>query len=78
MDKPFLLIAGDSLYPRSGTKNWIGCYKTVEEIKEKIKEEEHFATSNRGKEEYIFSTCEIDGQRYDWYCIVDLRDWVNK
>ena len=33
--KPYLLIAGYQNYPFSGTGDWIDCYKTEEEAKEK-------------------------------------------
>lgn len=33
--KPYLLIAGYQNYPHFGTGNWIDCYETEEEAKEK-------------------------------------------
>ena len=33
--KPYLLIAGYQNYPFSGTGDWIDCYETEEEAKEK-------------------------------------------
>ena len=34
--KPYLLIAGDNYYPSAYTDDWIDCYETKEEAKEKI------------------------------------------
>ena len=59
MKKPYLLIAGDDLYPSAYTGDWIACYETKEEAYEKWGE--------LSKQKY----------RYDWYEIVDLRDWVD-
>ena len=58
--KPYLLIAGDNRYPSAYTGDWIDCYETEEEAKEKWGE--------ISKQKY----------RYDWYEIVDLRDWMNR
>ena len=35
MNKPYLLIAGDNLYPSDGTGDWIKCYESVAEAREK-------------------------------------------
>ena len=58
--KPYLLIAGDNYYPSSRTGDWIDCYETEEEAKERWEE--------ISKSKYS----------YDWYEIVDLRDWMNR
>ena len=34
MTKPYLLIAGDNIYPEAGTDNWIGCYSSYTEATE--------------------------------------------
>lgn len=36
--KRFLLIAGDNYYPRSGTREWIGCFETEEEAEKAYRE----------------------------------------
>lgn len=69
--KPFLLIAGFGYYPEAGTRDWRGCYASYEETQAKIKEEPHELRARTRS--YI-----IDGTRYDWYEIVDLREWMNK
>lgn len=71
MNKPFLLIAGDDYYPGGGTSDWIGCFATKEEIY--VKELDNTYTFGPPITGY-----EIGGNEYDWYEIVDLRDWTNK
>jgi len=36
--KPYLLIAGDNYYPSAYTGDWVACYATEEEAKEKWEE----------------------------------------
>ena len=57
-----LLIAGDNYYPSADTGDWIGCFPTVDEAKSKVTLENYRVI--------------ISGRKYDWYEIVDLRDWV--
>ena len=64
--KYFLLIAGQGYYPESGTDDWIKTYETKEEILKIITVDQF----TRGK--YTIYNCE-----YDWYEIVDLRNWIN-
>lgn len=42
MSKPFLLIAGDNLYPEAGTGDWIATFSTEEEAKAEVKESREF------------------------------------
>jgi hypothetical protein len=65
MPKYFLLIAGDYYYPMSKTKDWIGCFETKELALAEI----------TTKNEYSYY---IQGSSYEWYEIVDLREWINK
>lgn len=58
-----LLIAGDNFYPSADTGDWIGCFPTVEAAKSKV---------TSAEEDRVI----INGRKYDWYDIVDLRDWV--
>lgn len=68
MKKPYLLIAGDTYYPDKGTGNWIGCYETLEDIKNVIVKNEYsgYYTINGSEDEY------------EWYEIVDLREWTER
>jgi hypothetical protein len=61
MNKPFLLIAGYWHSPESGTGDWKKCYASIEEVD--------------GHEDYGGGYC-IGKERYDWYTIVDLREWT--
>lgn len=63
--KYFLLIAGQGYYPKMGTGDWIACFETEEEAKSKVKDRGIYPSS-----------CLIDGCEYDWYRIVDLREWM--
>ena len=38
MTKPYLLIVGDQYYPSAYTSDWVACYATEEEAKEKWEE----------------------------------------
>ena len=82
MNKPFLLIAGyNCLPPSSGTSEWQGCYETKEEIKiNKISKIDPLINKDKYPRSHIINdfSYEIDGQKFDWYTIVDLRDWTNK
>lgn len=60
----FLLIAGDFYYPKNGTKDWIGTFKSQEEAQSQVE---------IGPEEY-----QINGKPYNWYEIVDLKKWITK
>lgn len=55
--KPYLLIAGTTYYPETGTGNWKDCYDSYEEA----------------SEAWIKLSAE---KLYDWYEIVDLREWM--
>ena len=66
--KKFLLIAGASYYPQSGTGDWVGCFDTYEEAEAQIK-----IDYSKGVERKL-----INGDEVDWYDIVDLEEWMNK
>ena len=78
--KPFLLIAGDNYYPEAYTGNWIGCFSTYEEAATKVILVEHKRIITHGKrkgqEEITGKSHQIDGRDYDWWDIVDLREWT--
>lgn len=69
MKKPFLLIAGDHYYPSARTGDWIGCFETEEQAKEGI-------CSISEKSCWMDGKYMIRERAYDWYEIVDLRDWA--
>jgi len=69
MNKPYLLIAGDNYYPDAKTGDWKGCYSTFEEAEAEVSEYKNVLGTQDG---YLFNE-----QVYDWYTIVDLRDWTN-
>lgn len=64
--KFFILTAGDNYYPRSGTRDWIASFETIEEAEAAVTE-----TTQSGDDCYL-----IGGTIYDWYEIIDLRKWV--
>jgi hypothetical protein len=78
--KPFLLIAGDSYYPQSGVSDWIRTYATFEEAKSAVSLIQNKRTitkgNRKGEEEVISTDYKIGETRYDWYDIVDLREWI--
>ena len=80
--KYFLLIAGDSYYPEARTGNWIACYDSESEAQAQVSLIEHKRTitkgHRKGQEETTHTSFAINGIDYDWYDIVDLRDWINK
>ncbi len=65
--KYFLLIAGEYFYPESGTSDWIDTFASEKEAQDQVK------VIN----EVIPGDVEINGKRYDWYKIVDLKEWIN-
>lgn len=80
--KKFLLIAGYSYYPQSGTDDWIGCFASYQEATALIKKEQIHEFFSRGpRKGQIKETREklfVNGQERDWYDIVDLEEWMNK
>jgi len=78
MSKYYLLLAGSQYYPSARTGNWIGTFETREEIE--VKE----INTNPNCKECLKDKCwpgfhteyEINGSKYDWYEIVDLRTWI--
>jgi len=78
--KRFLLIAGNNYYPEAYTGNWIGCFLTYEEAASKVTLVEHKRIITHGKrkgqEEITGKSHQINGRNYDWWDIVDLREWT--
>jgi hypothetical protein len=85
MNRPYLLIAGDNLYPSAGDQDWIKCYESVAEAREKINYIDYPTFFNSGKMKghlksnkicYTISDSKDPNREYDWYEIVDLREWT--
>jgi hypothetical protein len=78
--KPFMLIAGDNCYPQGGVDDWIRTYATFEEAKSAVSIVENKRTitkgNRKGEEEVVSTDYKIGERRYDWYDIVDLREWT--
>ena len=76
----FLLIAGDNHYPEAYTGDWIGCFPTFDEAKAQMTNIEHKRTitkgAKKGQQEVTHTSHSINGREYDWFDIVDLREWV--
>lgn len=70
MKKPFLLIAGCWYNPSDGTGDWKGCFETYDEAMNQIETE-----YRSGEEVYKIKT-ENTAERWDWYEIIDLREWA--
>lgn len=66
--KTFLLIAGADYYPQFGTFDWIKTYETFEEASKSVID----VTSNTSKG-YL-----INGEIYDWYTIINLKEWIGE
>ena len=64
--KYFLLTAGDNHYPYSGDGNWIGTYASWDEAHNEVE----FVNK-------LYYKYRIKGEKYDWFVIIDLRDWIN-
>jgi len=76
----YLLIAGDSYYPTSGTGDWIGCYESYGEAKSEVEiiETPVYYTQGKKKGEIksTFKSYKISGRNFDWYEIVDLKRFI--
>lgn len=70
MKKPFLLIMGSDYYPSRGTGDWQGTYESYEEAEDNVveTETEHYSLKE--------DTSDNSYDYYDWYKIVDLRNWT--
>lgn len=64
MRKPklYLLIAGTNYYPERSTGDWIECFRSEKEAMDKV---------TKVKSQY-----QINNEIYDWYDIVDLKEWL--
>lgn len=81
--KPYLLIAGQNCYPGAGIEDWKGCFETRKDVESQIITVPVYRTitkgKNKGEKEFVYNYYKINGDEgnYDWYQIVDLRDWEN-
>lgn len=82
--KYFLLTASDCYYPQGGTRDWIGCFDSYEEAKNKVQHlpiplKRFVQGPRKGQikpnqiQRHNFI---INGTSYDTYEIIDLRDWI--
>ncbi len=80
--KTYLLIAGHNYYPSSGTGDWIESFETYAEAKAKVEEITNHKLFTEGKRKgeikRLYTTIHINGCKYDWYEIIDLKVWINK
>lgn len=86
MKKPYLLIAGNFIYPNGGTEDWVGCFETIADAESRVKRMElssHYKSGKfKGKvksKSATYTILKLDGstEHRDWYEIVDLRDWAD-
>ena len=66
MKKPYLLIAGHQYYPSDSTGDWIECFESYENAYNSI---------TVVKDDRCYGSYIINGTKYEWYDIVDLRNW---
>lgn len=74
--KHYLLIAGNQYYPFAGTGDWIACFDTYEEAKKEVRGAIVPKYHNKKSGDEMVQKHSIRGTNYDWYEIVDLRDWM--
>lgn len=77
--KPFLLTMGKEYYPESGDGDWIKCYETLEDAEKDVV---HIKPGRYSFGYYVYKpSCpneqyhDIMCVHYDWYEIIDLREW---
>ena len=70
------MTAGEQYYPSSGTDDWIGCFETYDEV---INEVFSVVVPKFHSKKFgggMVTKYRIKGKDYDWYDVVDLRDWA--
>jgi hypothetical protein len=84
--KRYLLIAGSRYYPAPYTGDWIGCYATEGEARDRLIIEQEDILFDRGPrkgqvKETVKRTYALkdngDRREFDWWDIVDLEKWVS-
>jgi hypothetical protein len=82
MNHMYLLMAGDNYYPSSGNGDWIKCYASPAEAMQQVTPVQHTRVITKGKHKgdvvVTRTTYTINGSNYDWYEIVNLRDWIDR
>lgn len=80
--KHFLLTAGHNYYPQAATEDWIGCFSSREEALSKVATIEHKRVvtkgKNKGQEEITGQSYRIGESIFDWFEIIDLREWMER
>lgn len=81
MKKPFLLVAGDQYYPERGAGDWIACFETAEEARAQVSghQKELWRSKLQRPSLSDFKTFYTIGEstrEYDWFEIIDLREWA--
>lgn len=56
-------MAGYDYYPGHGTEDWNGTYESYDAASAKVKIID-------------LHKCKIDDCEYDWFEIIDLKDWI--
>jgi len=78
--KTYLLIAGHNYYPEHGTGDWIKAFETEKDAEDVVETIEHhdFYTKgkNKGEIKSTFKRYKINDKIYDWYEIIDLKEWI--
>lgn len=69
--KPFLLTMGYNYYPEAGTEDWKKCFETREAAEEAVLLKETYLGEPLHRQK-----CVYEGKEWDWYEIIDLRDWI--
>lgn len=62
-------MAGDNYYPEGGTENWIKTFESEKDAELAVSS----IPSTGCKTVY-----EIEGREYDWYEIINLKDWIER
>ena len=79
--KKYLLIAGYNYYPGHGTSDWVKTFETREDAKAyvevKIQEYLFLKGPRKGQVKSSHKTFVVDGNKFDWYEIVNLDNWIN-
>lgn len=80
--KHFLLTAGSTYYPQAATEDWIGCFSTRDEALSKVVVIEHKRVltkgKNKGQEKITGQSFRVGESIFDWFEIIDIREWMER
>ena len=80
--KHFLLTAGHTYYPQAATGDWIGCFSSREEALHAVEVIEHKRVLTKGKNKgHAVTTGQsfrVGESIFDWFEIIDLREWMER